>query len=652
MKRIINLLVLFICVSANVVLSQAEVDTSKEESKSVIIKNSDFYEFRGDLDPPEQFFKGNVKMTHDSVFMFSDTATVSESFLTAMGEVVILQNDTIKLFSDSLYYNSETNQAKLFYDVVLENGEQQLFTDRLNYNTETKIAVYPDTAILRNKRTTLNSLRGKYDMNAKLATFVGEVIVVDKEFELSSDSLLYNTSLDKAIFVSPTTIKQEARTIYCERGFYDIKNGRSEFSQNANYIEGEKTAKANTILYDERTKIIDLIGNAMYRDEEKLATADKMSYNENTKEIILTGNAIFDDGETQAKGEKIIYNENTEEISIEGNTNLDSEDSAISSKNLSYDDSLGVAIFTDDVEYYNKQDSVFVYSDRIEVDDKNSSFIANGETRPYMLQFIDSDSMLLSADQLIVSERIDSLDTINVFKAYHDVRIWGEEFQAISDSLYYDSVDSIFVLYDQPMMWSDSMQFSADTIKLKLGDSGIDKIYLLGNGMINEWLEDKYYNQLKAKYIEAQIDSSKIKDLLMTQNAEANYYILDDVKDFIGLNFTLCNRMRFFFEEGELSDIKFYETPTSKLTPFQDLKDEQIFLKDFKWEEDKKPKSLEDLLKPKEKVEIRVPEINLEEIDGNQIPGEEVDQLMEEKSTSEKQKRKEKKSNGKSKEKN
>jgi len=622
-QRVITLLVCLICVSANVLHSQEKMDTTKEESKSIIIKNSDFYEFRGDLDPPEQFFKGNVKMTHDSVFMFSDTATVTESILTAMGEVVILQNDTIKLFSDSLYYNSETNQAKLFYDVVLENGEQQLFTERLDYNTETKIAVYPDTAILRNKRTTLNSLRGKYDMNASLATFVGEVTVIDKEFKLYSDSLLYNTNLDKAIFVSPTRIEQKTRNIYCERGFYDIKNGRSEFSQNAYYLEGKKSAKANTIRYDETTKIINLIGDANYQDEEKFAEADEMIYNEVTKEITLLGNAMFNDGETVAKGEKIVYNENTEEISIEGNTNLDSEESMISSKNLSYDDSLGVAIFTDDVEFFNKEDSVYVFSDRIEVDDKNSSFIANGETRPYMLQFIDSDSMLLSAEQLHISERVDSLDTINMFKAYHDVRIWGEDFQARSDSLYYDSSDSIFVLFDQPIMWSDSMQFTADTIRLKLGKSGIDKIYLNGNGMINEWLEDKYYNQLKAKYIEAQIDSSKIKNLLMRQNAEANYYILDDEKAFVGLNFTLCNRMKFFFAGGELSDIKFYEQPTSKLTPFQKLTQEQIYLKNFKWDIDNKPNSLEDLLKPKEKVEISIP-LNdpsdaLEEVEGESV---------------------------------
>lgn len=620
-------------------IDPVEQDTTEQGDSSMKISNSDFYEFRGDLDPPEEHYKGNVRMTQDSVFMFSDTAILSQNYLTATGDVIIIQEDTIRLFSDSLYYDTNEGRAQLFYNVVLENGKQQLFTEKLDYYTDTKIAVYPDTALLVNERTKLSSLRGKYDVNAALATFVGEVIVIDEEFNLTADSLLYNTDIDKAIFVGPTNIMQDERKIYCESGYYDIQNGQALFEQNANFVEEDQEASANQIRYNESTGEITLTGNAKYKDSEKNASADKMIYDEQTKDIHLIGNAVFFDGESTATGAEIKYNEDTEEVSIVGNAILDSEDTSINAATFDFDDKTGKAIIKEDVVFVSKKDSVSVFSDLLEVDNEDKSYVASGESRPYMLRFIDGDSLFLSGDTLHVQERIDSildtanvfltLDTINVFKAYYDVRILSEEFQAVSDSMYYDSKDSLFTLYDNPIMWSDSMQFTADTIKIRLAEEGIETVFLNGDGMIIELIDGDYFNQLKAKFIEASIDSGAISFMEMKQNAESNYYIMDDEDAFIGLNHTLCNRMTFFFDDGEMSDIKFYQQPTSVLTPVQKLSQDQLFLQNFNWNLSLKPNSLEDLLKEKEIVEISTPvqaELNPDAPEAPKLPKGEVEQ--------------------------
>ena len=644
------ILLLGLLCSQGYAYGQVEQDTTEQGDGSVKITNSDFYEFRGDLDPPEEHYKGNVKMTHDSVFMFSDTAILSQNYLTATGEVIIIQEDTLRLFSDSLNYDTNDGKAQLFYNVVLENGKQQLFTEKLDYYTETKIAVYPDTALLVNDRTKLSSLRGKYDVNAALATFVGEVIVIDEEFNLTTDSLLYNTDIDKAIFVAPTNIVQDDRKIYCESGYYDIQNGQALFEQNASYVEGDQNASAHQIRYNENKGTVTLTGNAKYKDSEKNATADKMIYDERTKDIHLIGNAVFFDGETTARGAEIKYNEEREEVSIIGNAILDSEETSINAENFDFDDRKGKAIIKDNVVFVSKTDSVSVYSDVLEVDNENKSYIAYGETRPYMLRFIDGDSLFLSADTLDVSERIDTLldtaqvfialDTISIFKAFKDVRILSEEFQAIADSMYYNSKDSIFTLYENPIMWSDSMQFTADTIKIRLADKGIEKVFLNGNGMIIELIDDEYYNQLKAKLIEAKIDSGEISFMELIQNVETNYYFLDDEEAYVGLNHTLCNSMKFLFDNGEMSDIKFYEQTASVLTPMQQVKRDQLFLKGFNWDLKMKPNSLQDLLKEKEIVEI-----SDEEVPGEPKDESEVDAEGEQKAQDSKEKRKDTKSN-------
>ncbi len=620
-KKILHIAILFVgLVFLPIVFYAQEVGEASTDSSKVQIKNSDFFEFRGDLDPPEQHFKGNVKMVHDSIFMFSDSAFVAESLVTAVGEVVILQEDTIRLFADSLLYDSENYRAKLFDEVVLENGSQQLFTDRLDYNLNTKVAVYPDTAILRNKRTKLSSLWGKYDVNTNKATFVGSVVVIDKEFTLYTDSLIYDTNLDKAIFVAPTRIIQKDRTILCDRGFYDIPNENALFEGNASFVENDKNAMADRIRYDGKSNTVYLEGNAVYKDGEKLAKAINMTYEEDKKNIILQGNAFFDDGGSVATGETIRYNENTEQVSIDGKAELDSDESSIDADNLSFDDKTGIGKFKGNVVYENKKDSLSIFSDFLEIDDKNKSYKSYGETtRPYMLRFLGKDSLFLSADTLHVQERVDSLDTIEVFKAFKDVRILSDEFQALADSLYYDSKDSLFVLFRNPIMWSDSSQFVADTIKIRLGDDGVEKVYLNQKGMITELIQDKYYNQLSAKYIVAEIDSNDISFMEMKQNAESNYFILDDKDAFVGLNHTLCSSMDFYFEGGELTDIKFFQQPTSKLTPIQQLTAAQLYLDGFKWEEELKPKSLNDLLAVKEKEALILPVENNEESEASKV---------------------------------
>lgn len=604
-------LVIFLCLHISL-LGQEEVDTSSTSRVEVV--NSESFEFRGDLDPPEQHFKGNVKMQHDSIFMFCDTAKVTETILIAKGNIAIIQSDTIHLFADSMIYDSKLKVAQLFNEVVLENGKQQIFTDRLDYYLDTKIAIIPDTAILQNNRTKLSALRAKYDVNADLATFTKEVVVIDDDFKLYTDSLQYNTKIDKAIFVDRTRITQDEKIINCSSGYYLIPNGIAEFGGNPDYTEGTKTAKADLMRYNRRDGTITLIGNADYKDEGQHAIADKIIYDEKTGDIQLEGNAWFKDKESEAQGDIIYYNEKSEKVSIEGSAFLTSEESDLNAASVQFDELTGLANFIGNAKWFNKKDSTSIFAHQIKANDKEKEYEAIGDSiRPYMIRDMDSDSLFLSADTLFVSEQIDSLDTINVFKAYKDVRILSKEFQAKSDSLYYDSRDSIFTLFQDPILWSDQSQFTGDTIKLYLNEDGLYKIDLIKNSLILEYVVGDYYNQIKSKYLTAFIDSSEIKTMHMNGNAESNYFIKDDEEAFVGMNHTLCKEMDFYFETGELSDIKFYFRPTSLLTPMVQLQSDKLYLEGFDWKEDIKPMVLEDLLVRKQMIEsIPLPDLKSE----------------------------------------
>ena len=83
----------------------AEAQDTIAEPEQLIVKNTD--NFRQEIiDGVEvQFFRGHVRLVQDSTYMFCDSAQVVENEIIAMGEVIIIQDDSITVFSDSLYFN-------------------------------------------------------------------------------------------------------------------------------------------------------------------------------------------------------------------------------------------------------------------------------------------------------------------------------------------------------------------------------------------------------------------------------------------------------------------------------------------------------------------------------------------------------------------
>ena len=190
MNTQIRILVLFVLSLSG--LCSIDAQDTIVEPDQLIVKNTD--NFRQEIidDVEVQFFRGNVRLVQDSTFMFCDSAQIIENEVIAVGEVIIIQNDSITVFSDSLYYNGDTKEADLYYNVVLQNVDKQLFTNYLHYNLETKQAEFIDTAILKKETLTLSSLEGNYNMDTKLAYFYKEVVIIDEDFELTADSILYD----------------------------------------------------------------------------------------------------------------------------------------------------------------------------------------------------------------------------------------------------------------------------------------------------------------------------------------------------------------------------------------------------------------------------------------------------------------------------
>ena len=580
-------------------LAQVTDTIGQDEKANLHIKNADSFTWDYTQEEPVQQLRGNVKIYQDSIFMFSDYAyVVKNDYLTAIGNVIIIQEDTIRVFSDSLIYNGALKESQLFGNVALQNGEQELFTNVLYYDLNSKIADFPDTMFMQNKKTKLNSLEGTFWLDKNEAIFRKKVVVQDSAFNLYADSLLYNTSSDIASFISPTKIIQEGKEIYCEDGYYNLNTGEALFTQNAKYVEGTTKADANEIRYSEKKKEVMLSGNAHYRGEDKIADADTIIFNEESEDITLLGNGYYEGDGKVVQGDKISFNQKTGKLEVEGKSFLSEPPMIIEGEKILYDSISGYADFYGDVIWRDTSTKNTIYSEFLSYNSETEIVRVEKKdgVRPMLLQILDGDSLYLSADTLLFNKIKTDTAEYQSFTAFPDVRIFKENMKAVSDHFYFDDLDSTFTLTGIPIMWSDSSQFSGDTIHIFLEEGEIDRMKLKQNTFIVNSASHNYYNQISGTEANADFLEDYVETMLVHGNSRSIYFLKDEIGAFIGTNKTDCSRMRFYFKKDSLTDVRFYADPAHQLTPVNQATEKELYLEGFSWQINLKPSSVEDIL--------------------------------------------------------
>jgi len=570
-------------------------DTSKNDFLFVDRANRQLFDASGEEE--KLYLWGDVRITHDSVFMFCDTAVIVNKDMSANGNVSIIKNDSIRIFSDSLLYLGDSLMAYFVGNVVLENGDQQLYTSFLQYDLALDWAIYTDTALLVTENMQVKSVRGIYHVDEQYINFYEKVSIEGEDFDLLSDSLRYYTELDRAVFLSPTLINQGNKVIYSEGGYYDMDDKKSEFFGNAQFKEGDQISTADTIRNDELNNLTELLGNARYTSSEEEGRAAIILYKTDTEEFELIEEAFFKNQENEVTGDQILYKKATKDVKVVGRSFLSNPPMLIYADDLDYKKEAGIAYANGNVIWQDTSSNFEIVCDHATYIDTSDYMKAyNDKGKPLLKNEVaENDTMFLSGDTLISYTKVVDLDTFRFFSAFAHVEMLNEDMQAIGDSLSYNGQDSLFTLYGTPVMWSDTSQYNADTIVIFMDENEVEKVDLINKGMILTTEDFKFFDQIKGKKIVANFIEGVIDNMVVTGGSQSVYYMKDEEKAYIGVNETKCTNMTFLFEDGDLIQTRYYKEPVSKLTPMKKANHESIKLEGFDWKMTLRPSKVEDL---------------------------------------------------------
>lgn len=580
---------LFFIIPAVLVCSGIQAQ-SQGQGKTILIDFARQFQFLQEKGGVVQKLTGDVQIHQDSVFLYADSATIlNDSLVLASGRIIIQQADTAVVFADSLVYNAISREADLFGNVVLVNGEQRLFTDKLHYNLNNKVATYLDGALLTQGETRLRSQRGYYFVSQKEVFFREKVEVTNPEFSLKADTLRFNLENSTAYFLGPTLISTGESQVYTQRGYYKTDTRFAEFYQNSQFSKGNQKASADTIRYDGQFNVFTLQGNAWSEEGSRKATGDLIQYDQESDNFFLKGNAFFQDSLQEIQAEEIAYDGTKKTYTTRGRSKISESPMILEADAVDFDEALGMGIATGNVIWRDTSAQLAIVCDTVAIQRETGYLKAYGgkKGRPWLESIMEEDTLFLSADTLIsLMVPKDSLnaDSSRILLAFRDVRIFKSDLQAVCDSLSYQTADSTFTLFNSPFLWSDTTQFSSDTIKVTLKEQRIHQILLSNQAFIINSPDEKFFNQIKGRTITASFEEGEMRVADVNGNAQSVYYARDDAGAYIGVNKTECSDMVMYFADNQIQRIKFLAEPKSKMDPMRQADHETMKMEGFNWD--------------------------------------------------------------------
>jgi hypothetical protein len=118
------------------------------------------------------------------------------------------------------------------------------------------------------------------------------------------------------------------------------------------------------------------------------------------------------------------------------------------------------------------------------------------------------------------------------------------------------------------------------------------RLYVFENAIIVNKTGEKFYNQIAGRTIngyfkDGYFDYMRVKG----SPAESIFYPQDDDSAFIGLNHSTGDVIDIYFINKELNKVKFINNVDGTLYPMRKIPEDQKYLKNFKWQDARRPKN-------------------------------------------------------------
>jgi len=484
-------------------------------------------------------------------------------------------NEKIELISaNSLKYDKffDKNIKRLIGDVLLKQKDIFLKCDSAYFYTdENSVDAYGSVNIYRNIGAKFdvkaNSL--KYNGYSKEGLLVGNVRMSDDRFILYTDRLYYDGMKNIFSFNNGANIVDRENKLYSRQGTYNIDNNVFLFTTNVELISKGNTLKTDSLSYNYKSHDAYFLSSTTITSPQMFIYTDKGYYNTDNETLILMENNRIINEKKYIKADSILY------LSNDGTSKL--------FRNIYIFDTISNIIITANYLYY---------------EEKNNSGIITDKA---IIQYLTGDdTMYVYADSFSISSN-DKKRYSTVLSGWHNVKIYSRNIQGVADSISFTGQNECVTLYNNPVLWIDTVQFDAKLIDIQTdSNNNINNIYLLNRCYIMSLADNNIgrYNQIKGNNGNIIFNDNKPVFAFIDGNVETLYYIFDDNnKRLKGINKTKSEALKMKIVENKIERIILLGKPQATFYPPRKLSKNDRLIKGFLWKyETDCPKTKFDIL--------------------------------------------------------
>ncbi len=415
----------------------------------------------------------------------------------------------------------------------------------------------------------------------------GHVRIIDTVdvIDVKGDYLEYKGNTRVAYLRGNVVMKDDSATLYTDNLDYDRNTQTGNYFNGGKLIDNTSELTSKTGYYNSVSKESRFYDSVRMVNEDFYLETDTLFYNTLDTETRSYGPTlgITADGDTLQSSKGLLYNRQSRYSEVYQGRIFNAEFD-IEADTLITNDSLQLYKAFSNITMLSKEDSLTIYGDKATYNKITNTAIAYENA--YMKSMMQGDSLFIKADTLFSNQN----DPENKYiTAYKGVQMFKSNMQGIADSMSYNFSDSTIYMYQDPVIWSNDSQITADSIDIEIVNDKVHKMNLAIKSFVISQDSSKNFNQVSGKTMEVFFKQGFVSKTDVNGNGESIYYVVDNLGA-TSMNKLQCSSMTLFFEENVVVEIRTYREVDGQVIPDFEIKPTDKILRGFNWRFAEKPK--------------------------------------------------------------
>lgn len=449
--------------------------------------------------------------------------------------------------------------------VQFEHQGADLWCDvAIYYQLENRLEAIGNVILKQGDSIEMTSKKINYLGDDKLAKAWGNVVLTNSDMTLKTDTLRLDRVKQEAFYQDNGTVVDSANTLTSKIGKYFMELKKYQFLDSVHVQNPEYTLDSEQLDYYTTSKNAYMYGPSTIVGETYTIYCERGFYDTKVESGYGIKNTRIDYNNRIVEGDSVYFNK--------------AREFASATNNITVTDTINKGIIRAHyAEVYKAKDSVFATK------------------RAVSISVQEKDSLYVHGDTLMVTGKPEN----RILRAFRNAKFYKTDLSGKCDSIHSEERTGITQLIKNPVIWNGANQMTGDSIHLKsnLETEQLDSLKVLNNAFVIslDSISMDGYNQAKGINLYGKFIENELKIIDLVQNTEVIYYVYNDDDELIGIDKTICSKIRITLAENDIEDLTFFIDPDGDIAPEKNMPENTRKLKGFIWRGDERILTKDDI---------------------------------------------------------